>query len=235
MKGFCLADIEGVRGWRGEGDRLGPREKIVASGVESLSDVELVEVLLGTGIKDISLDRLATRVLHFLDQAPEVPKPECFTAIKGVGQAKACVLSAALELGRRRFRPDALLIKTAADIFPLVAHYADRKQERFIVISLNGAHEVLAIRVVSIGLVNRTLIHPREVFADPLIDRAAAIAVAHNHPSGQLSPSQEDIAVTRRLVGVGETLGIRLLDHLIFSQSGYWSFLEGNPACLNPE
>jgi DNA repair protein RadC len=212
--------------------RRGPREKIGEHGIESLSDEELVRVLLGTGTRGISLEKLAARVLSFMDQAPEVPKPDYFKRIKGVGLAKASVLSAAMELGRRRYRPSSPKVNSADDIFSLVSHYADRKQERFIVVSLNGAHEALAVRVASIGLVNRTLIHPREVFADPLMDRAAAIAVAHNHPSGQLEPSQEDIEVTRRLAGAGYTLGINLLDHLIFSQSGFWSFAQEAPANL---
>lgn len=93
--------------------------------------------------------------------------------------------------------------------------------------SLNGAHEVIETRVVTIGILNRTIVHPREVFADPIADRAAAIIVAHNHPSGQLEPSEEDIIITRRLSEVGELLGITLLDHLILgSKGGYSSFAE---------
>jgi DNA repair protein RadC len=219
--------VKGKKNWRG------PREKIGDHGIESLSDEELIRVLLGTGTRGVSLEKLSARVLDFMDQAPEVPKPEYFKRIKGIGLAKASVLSAAMELGRRRYHPNSLKVNCAEDIFSLVSHYADRKQERFIVVSLNGAHEALAIRVASIGLVNRTLIHPREVFADPLMDRAAAIAVAHNHPSGQLEPSQEDIEVTRRLASVGHTLGVNLLDHLIFSQTGFWSFAQEAPANLS--
>jgi DNA repair protein RadC len=112
-------------------------------------------------------------------------------------------------------------------VYPLVRHYSDRKQEHFICLSLNGAHEVLAIRVVSIGILNKTIVHPREVFGDPISDRAAAIVVCHNHPSGQLEPSEEDIAITRRLSEAGELLGINLLDHLILSpRGGYYSFVE---------
>ena len=110
---------------------------------------------------------------------------------------------------------------------PLIQHFADRKQESFIVISLNGAHEVLAIRVVSIGLVNRTIVHPREVFADPIQDRAVAVIIAHNHPSGQLEPSDEDRNITRKLSEAGSIIGISVLDHLILSPNGgYLSFVE---------
>ena len=117
-------------------------------------------------------------------------------------------------------------MRTPSDVFPLVAHFADLKQERFLTVSLNGAHEVIQTRTVSVGLVNRTLIHPREVFADALTDRACAIIVAHNHPSGQLTPSPEDKDITRRLRGAGELLGIPLLDHLVFSRQDFYSFVE---------
>lgn len=92
--------------------------------------------------------------------------------------------------------------------------------------SLNGASEVIATRVVSVGLVNKVQVHPREVFADPITDRATAVIVAHNHPSGSLVPSQEDVDVTRLLKDAGDTLGIKLIDHIIFSRRGYFSFLE---------
>jgi len=105
---------------------------------------------------------------------------------------------------------------------------ADRKQEHFLCISLNGANEVIATRTISVGLVNKTQVHPREVFADPITDRASAIIIAHNHPTGGLAPSKEDIEITMRLKKAGETLGIKLLDHIIFSHKGHYSFLENN-------
>ena len=105
---------------------------------------------------------------------------------------------------------------------------ADRKQEHFLCISLNGAYEVIAVRTVSVGLVNKTQVHPREVYADPLTDRATAIIVAHNHPTGSLTPSKDDIIITRQLKSAGETLGIRLLDHIIFGHKGYYSFQESD-------
>jgi DNA repair protein RadC len=144
----------------------------------------------------------------------------------GVGPAKASLIAAALEFARRRIRPEGLRISFPPDVLPLIRHYADRRQEHFISVSLNGANEVIAARVVSVGLVNKTQVHPREVFADPLTDCAAAVIVAHNHPSGTLEPSQEDIETTGRLKSAGEILGIRLLDHIVFNQKGYCSFLE---------
>ena len=142
------------------------------------------------------------------------------------GPAKATLISAALEFSRRRIKPEGFKISFPTDVLPLIRHMADRKQEYFLCISLNGANEVLATRTISIGLVNQTQAHPREVFADPITDRASAIIVAHNHPSGSLTPSKQDMEITQRLKAAGQTLGIRLFDHIIFNHNGYYSFLE---------
>jgi DNA repair protein RadC len=170
---------------------------------------------------------LAHRVTRALDTANEEVNLETLSALDGMGYTKAGTILAALELGRRYSGVYLNRVHSATDVYPLVRHYSDRKQEHFICLSLNGAHEVLAIRVVSIGILNKTIVHPREVFGDPISDRAAAIVVCHNHPSGQLEPSEEDIAITRRLSEAGELLGINLLDHLILSpRGGYYSFVE---------
>ena len=147
-------------------------------------------------------------------------------SFKGVGEAKAVLILAAIEFVRRRIKPDGLKIDTPADVLPLIRHFADRKQEHFLSISINGANEVMNVRVVSIGLVDRSHAHPREVFADVLSDRASAVIVAHNHPNGVLEPSQNDINITTQLKAAGAIVGIELLDHIIFNQAGYFSFLE---------
>ena len=117
-------------------------------------------------------------------------------------------------------------ISFPADVLPLIMNYADRKQEHFLSVSINGANEVIATRVVSVGLANKSQVHPREVFADAITDRASAVIIAHNHPSGPLAPSKEDVEVTKRLKAAGELLGIKLLDHMIFNTKGYYSLLE---------
>lgn len=117
-------------------------------------------------------------------------------------------------------------VRVPADVLPFVARYRKRSVEVFVVLALNGASEVIRVRQVSRGLVNRTLVHPREVYRGAIRDNAAAIVVAHNHPSGSVEPSGEDREVTRRLAAAGETVGIRLLDHVIVSTRGYYSFLE---------
>lgn len=203
-----------------------PREKLQQKGSEALSDLELMAILLGSGTKDHSVMKVAGRILKVLDGNPNQISLEELQKIEGVGPAKATLIAAALEFARRRIRPEGLRISTPADILPLVQHYADRKQEHFFCISINGANEVIKSRVVSVGLVNKTHVHPREVFADPITDRASAIIVAHNHPSGTLEPSDEDKEITVQLKTSGEILGIRLLDHIIFNHKSYYSFLE---------
>jgi DNA repair protein RadC len=131
-----------------------------------------------------------------------------------------------IEFARRRIKPEGAKIETPADLLPHVRHYADRKQEHFLCATINGANEILNIRVISIGLIDRSPVHPREVFADALSDRACGTIVAHNHPSGQLDPSQSDINITAQLKAAGAILGIELLDHIIFSRTSYFSFLE---------
>lgn len=205
-----------------------PREKLAERGAKALSDLELLAILLGSGTKENDVMALAGRILKVLDSSNENQNIDKLQEIEGVGPAKAALICAALEFARRRIKPEGIKISFPADVLPLISHLADRKQEHFLCISLNGANEVIAARVVSVGLVNKTQAHPREVFADPITDRAAAVIVAHNHPAGSLIPSKEDFAVTKQLKTAGEILGIRLIDHVIFSQKGYYSFLEHN-------
>ncbi|NNG00793.1 MAG: DNA repair protein RadC [Desulfobacteraceae bacterium] len=205
-----------------------PREKLLVHGAKSLSDVELLAILLNSGNKSADVMTLAGRLLKAVDHAGTEVKIDTLTGIDGIGPAKAATITAALEFARRRIRPEGMKIKMPTDVLPLIQHLNDRKQEHFICVSLNGANEVNAVRTVSVGLVNKTQVHPREVFADPITDRATAVIVAHNHPSGSLAPSDDDVAVTRRLTAAGETLGIAVLDHIIFNRRGYYSFSESN-------
>jgi len=203
-----------------------PREKLQQKGPEALSDIELIAILLGSGIKGHDVMKVSSHILKLLDGNAKQPGIGELQQIAGVGLAKATLIAAAFEFTRRRIRPEGLKISTPADVLPLIQNYADRKQEHFICISINGANEVMNTRVVSVGLLNKTQVHPREVFADPITDRASAIIVAHNHPAGAVTPSTEDKEMTEQLKSSGETLGIRLLDHVIFNQKGYYSFLE---------
>jgi len=202
------------------------RERLMREGAAGLTDGDLLAALIGTGTRGKGVRALAEEVLELLDASAGLPEAALLRKLPGMGQAKACAVTAALELGRRLYGLRDKRIASPKDAWPLVVHWADRKQERFICCSLNGAHEIIAIRVVSIGLVNRTIEHPRDVFAGPIVDRACAVIVGHNHPSGRLDPSPEDLEITRRLKESAEVLGIALLDHLIFSKEGYYSFVE---------
>lgn len=203
-----------------------PREKLMARGAGALSDQELVAVLLGKGTPSMDVMTLAAKVARLVDEKGLGLRAEDLTGFDGVGDAKATLILAAIEFARRRIKPEGLKIETPADILPLIRHYADRKQEHFLAITINGANEVLNVRVVSIGLIDRSPVHPREVFADAVADRASGIIVAHNHPSGGLEPSEADSNVTAQLKQAGDTMGIKLLDHIIFNRAGYFSFLE---------
>lgn len=203
-----------------------PREKLLARGARALSDQELLAILIGKGTPGMDVMTLAGKLVKVVDEKGLELHPDDLVQFDGVGDAKATLILAAIEFARRRIKPEGTNIETPADVLPLIRHYADRKQEHFISTSINGANEVMNIRVVSIGLVDSTSVHPREVFADAMTDRASGVIVAHNHPAGSLEPSARDVEVTKQLKAAGEVVGVALLDHIIFNRTGYYSFLE---------
>ena len=207
-----------------EADR--PREKLLRKGAPALSDQELLAILLGKGTAAIDVMTLAGKLATVVDEKGLNLRAEDLKQFGAVGDAKAALILAAIEFARRCIKPEGAKIETPADLLPHVRHYADRKQEHFLCATINGANEILNIRVVSIGLIDRSPVHPREVYADAVSDRASRIIVAHNHPSGGLEPSPSDITTTAQLKAAGAVVGIDLLDHIIFNRAGYFSFLE---------
>jgi DNA repair protein RadC len=205
-----------------------PREKLLDKGPRALSDQELLAIILGKGTQKNDVLSLSKKIVKIIDEKGLEFQAKDVIEIDGVGEAKATTISAALEFVRRRIKPEGLKLKFPADIMPLIQHYGDRKQEHLICISINGANEVMNVRVVTIGLINKSQVHPREVFADVIAERASAVIIAHNHPNGELKPSTDDIQVTKRLKEAAEILGIKLLDHIIFNAKGYYSFTEKN-------
>lgn len=205
-----------------------PREKLLEKGAGTLSDQELLAVILGRGTQKDDVLSLSKKIVKVIDGIGLDFQAKDIIEIDGIGEAKATSLCAAFEFVRRRIKPEGLKIKFPADILPLIRHYGDRKQEHFICVSINGANEVMSVRVVTIGLINKTHVHPREVFADVIAERASAVLVAHNHPSGELHPGKEDIRITKRLKEAAEILGLNFLDHIIFNAKGYYSFAENN-------
>ena len=209
-----------------------PREKLERLGAEALRDEELLAILLRTGyegrnVLDISqriIRRYPVETLVDLDLAS-------LTSIKGVGRAKAAGLIAGFELARRGLNQGmgiAASITSPADAVGLLADIKDRRKEHFIALFLNARNQVICREDVSVGSLNASLVHPREVFAPAVGSAAASVILAHNHPSGDVTPSREDIELTRRMVQAGEIMGIEVLDHLIVGAERFLSMKEAN-------
>jgi DNA repair protein RadC len=192
------------------------QERLLTAGPDALSDNELIELFLGGGTADAFRNKL--------ELEKGIPSVAELAALPGVNTDKASAAAAMMEFFRRRWNFRGVRVRDADILFSLLRHYADCRQERLISVSLNGAREVLAVRIVTVGLVNRAVAHPREIFADVITDRASALCIAHNHPSGVVFPSHEDDEVTKILVKAARILGISLLDHLIFSNDGFYSY-----------
>jgi DNA repair protein RadC len=203
-----------------------PREKLRERGEQYLSDPELIAVILGSGNKGQDVMSLASKVARMLAKHKGNLSLEMLINIEGIGLAKASQILASFELARRYIIRESIRISQASDVVPLLADIADKQQEYFVCISLNGAHELIEKRIITVGLLNRTQVHPREVFADAITDRAASVILSHNHPSGELSPSDNDLRVHRQLTDAGKIIGISVLDHIIISKKGYYSFQE---------
>jgi len=203
-----------------------PREKLKERGASALTDEELVAAILGRGVEGQSLVTISKSVANLIRKHKEALSVEHLTAVRGVGLAKAAQILSAFELARRYLLKATVKITGAQDVLPLLADIASKQQEHFVCISLNGAHEVIEKRIVTIGLVDRSQVHPREVYADVISDRAAAVIFAHNHPSGDLKPSNSDLKIHEQLTEAGKILGIRIIDHLIVTRKEYYSFQE---------
>ena len=204
-----------------------PREKIEKKGVTALQDYELIAAILGKGTKGHDILSLSKKIAGMISPG-RLPAFEELIAIDGVGPSKASVLIACFELARRygvQSLSEVIRITSPEDIIriPVVADLKRKNQEYFLCTTLNGASEVIDTRTITMGLVNHSLVHPREVFADAITDRAASIICVHNHPSGNPEPSSEDIRVTKQLVDAGIIIGINLLDHLIITKNGITS------------
>ena len=203
---------------------LRPREKLQARGAAALSDYELLMAIIGSGSAHADVTKIARDVRKILGEKGSNLTYEDLLKIKGLGAAKATQLMASFELWRRQFevseRPIIDSPEKAAEQF---ADIRDKKQEYFVCLTLDGANRLISKRVISIGTLTSSLVHPREVFAEAITDRAAGIIVAHNHPSGNLQASDADRAVTERLRDAGELLGIKLLDHVVVTAKSHAS------------
>ena len=205
-----------------------PREKLLKKGAEALRNDELLAVLLGSGIQGKDVRKLSKEIValmdrHFEGQSEPLTLKELCN-IHGLGLAKASQIIASIELSRRYLIRTNKRIASAEDVYGELKAFSAKQQEHFLSITLDGASHIINVRTVFIGTLNQSLVHPREVFADAIADRAAGIIIAHNHPSGTLSPSRADMQITDRLKEVAKLVGIELLDHVILAKEGYYSF-----------
>lgn len=210
-----------------------PREKMLLKGRQSLSDAELIAIMLGSGSAGESALGLAQRILASVDNnLHELGKRSIqeFQRFKGVGEAKAITIAAALELGRRRQISDLRdrpKVASSRDAFDAIASLlTDLYHEEFWLLMLNKANEVVAREKLSAGGMAGTVADVKLAFKIALDARASAIIAVHNHPSGNLKPSEADISLTKKLKEAGKILDLPLLDHLIVSERGYYSFAD---------
>ena len=182
--------------------------------------------ILGTGTKNNPIESLAEKVTKTINSSNEEELIPNLKKINGMGESRALIIAAALELGRRRRGILRSSINAPKDVIPFLQHYTLMPTEHFITVTVNGAKEILSTRVVSVGTINKALIHPREVFANAVSEYASGIICCHNHPCGQCYPSNADIDSTKILQKAAKILGIVFMDHIIITKEDYFSFLE---------
>ena len=201
-----------------------PREKLLKKGVQALKNDELLAILLGSGVQGKDVRKLAKEIVSMMDEGFDSLTLNKLCDIHGLGAAKASQILASIELSKRYLIRSNKRITSAQEVYDELKAFSSKNQEHFLTITLDGASHIINTRTVFIGTLNQSMVHPREVFADAIADRAAGIIIAHNHPSGTLDASRADIEVTRRLKEVSKLVGIELLDHVILSKNGFYSF-----------
>jgi DNA repair protein RadC len=203
-----------------------PREKLQEKGVAALTDEELVAAILGMGTAGRDVRAIAKQVAALIREKQKNLSLTELMDVPGMGLAKSAQILSAFELARRHLIKDTVKISRAQDVLPLVNDLIEKRQEHFLCISLNGANEIIEKRIVTVGLLNMSPVHPREVFADVIVDRAASVIFVNNHPSGDLQPSDADLRMHEQLTEAASILGLRILDHIIISRRGHLSFQE---------
>lgn len=209
-----------------------PRERLINKGVQNLSDEELLSIVLKTGTKDVSAKVLAMELLKKIGTIQNLKNIgfHALTQIKGIGTAKACLILAIQELNRRmNVKQDKIVdvkITTPEIVYDYYKNIVNEYQEYFYCLYLDSNKKVLSEKLLFMGTVNESMVHPRDVFKEAYLVNATAIICVHNHPTGDVRPSKEDVIVTDRLNEIGYLMGIKLVDHVIVSKNKYYSFLE---------
>lgn len=209
-----------------------PRERFLSAGAAHLSNAELLAILLGTGTRQQSAVHLAQSILSYSNGLKDLNEitPEELMNIPGVGKSKAAIILAGIEIGKRissfkKEKSEALL--SPEDGYQLLAAQMQHlSQEHFVVLFLDTKNHVIGKKTIFIGSLNKAIVHPREVFKEAIKRSSASIVCAHNHPSGDATPSAQDIQLTHRLEEVGELVGIQLVDHLIIGEGHFVSLRE---------
>ena len=206
-----------------------PREKLIAKGADNLKDSELLAILLGSGIKGLNVIQLSKKILNII-QKIGIKKTtlEDLLKIKGLGKAKASQILATVELGQRLQADKRREILSAEDVWNLCADIRDSKKEHFAAFYIDTQNCLIERQIISIGTLNASLVHPREVFEPAVRLSASSVILAHNHPSGNCEPSQDDIEITKRLTEAGKILGMEIADHVIVAKDKFLSFKEQN-------
>ena len=203
---------------------LRPREKLAARGAASLSDYELLMAIIGSGNKQADVTKIARDLQKLLQDKGRELTFDDLLSIGSLGPAKSTQIMAGFELWRRRFESSEQPVIDSPDkAADQLSDIRDKKQEYFVCLTLDGANRLISKRIITIGTLTSSLVHPREVFAEAISDRAASIIVAHNHPSGNLQSSDADRQVTERLKEAGTLLGINLVDHIIVTSKDFAS------------
>jgi DNA repair protein RadC len=208
-----------------------PREKLLLKGAKALSDAELIALIIGTGSESENAVSLANRILAAIPLKRLAISMQHLLRIRGIGRAKASALIASFELARRRGQPhEQAVVATPKQVYELVKPLVGgAEQEHFIGIYVNTRKQVIAMHTLFIGTLDAIVVHPREIFAKAMQEHAAGIILVHNHPSGDPSPSDEDIAFTKQLERIAKLMQIEFIDHVIVGDDTYYSFVEKSP------
>lgn len=205
-----------------------PREKLIRYGPDKLLSSELLAIILGSGVKGQNVLELAKKILKntSVKKLPNLSYKE-LKNLPGLGSAKACQIIACFELGKRLLngKKESVYL-SSKDVWTELKDIRNYKKEHFIIFYLDNRNQEIKREIISIGCLDRNIVHPREVFEPAVRNLAAHIIIAHNHPSNSLEPSKEDIEITKRLVEGGKILGIEITDHVIVAKTGFLSFKE---------
>ena len=199
-----------------------PREKLEKYGPEKIRDHELLAILFGSGIKGLNVLELSKRILKKVQKVGiEKIRFEDLVEERGLGKAKALQVIALLELGKRLTTKERPEILSPEDVWKLCTDFRESKKEHFVAFYLDTQGKVIERQIVSIGTLDASLVHPREVFEPAVSLHAASVIVAHNHPSGSIEPSSEDVEITKRLMHAGKILDISVIDHVVVAKGGW--------------